>query len=169
MRGFVVLIVLMAASFAASASTIHKLRFAQPATVLVWQDEALVGQGDRVVLNEKPSAARFDTPGSGVLVPISAGADASEQRISFRIASNSGFSVRVVTPTQTSQLSLSVTAVGENAARMPAQSSPSGDLIYDQTTKTAVRAGSPESQSITLEVTWRDGPAPILEIVTHEA
>ena len=41
MRGFVVLIVLMAASFAASASTIHKLRFAQPATVLVWQDEAL--------------------------------------------------------------------------------------------------------------------------------
>ncbi|MEO1321794.1 MAG: hypothetical protein AAFV59_02180 [Pseudomonadota bacterium] len=167
MRGVVVLMGLLAVSFAASASTINKVRFSQPATVLVWQDDVLVGQGDRIVLREELSLEDIDTPGSGVLVPISAGIVPAEQRILFRVASNTGFAVRVVNSSEAARVSLNVMAIGESAALVGSDLNPTGDLVFHQTTKTAARSGSPVSQSITFEATWHSGPAPILEIVTH--
>ena len=167
MQGVVVLIGLLAASFAASASTVHKVRFAQPATVLVWQDDVLVGQGDRIVLREELSLEDIDTPGSGVLASLSAGVVSAEQRVSFRVASNTGFAVRVVDSAQTVDVLVNVIASGENAAVVGSDLNPTDDLVFHQTTKTATRSGSPISQSIAFEATWGGGPAPILEIVTQ--
>ncbi|MEL7109057.1 MAG: hypothetical protein AAGJ68_10485 [Pseudomonadota bacterium] len=167
MRGVLALMGLLAVSFAASASTVHKVRFSQPAAVLVWQDDILVGQGDRIVLREEPSLEDLDTPGSGELVPISAGIVPAEQRILFRVASNTGFAVRVANSSEAARVSLNVMAIGENAAVVGSDLNPTGDFVFHQTTKTAARSGSPVSQSIALEVTWAGGAAPFLEVVTQ--
>jgi len=162
MRGVLVFIVLMAASFAASANTIHQLRFTQPATVIVWQDGVLIGQGDRVALPEYAPNRCADVLGSGVLVPISGGSVGSEQRMRFRIASNSGFSIRAA---EAHAISISVISEGENATtdrRMPGETA---GVIFQQSKKTAARPGPPESQALTLEATWTAGPRPSLEIV----
>ena len=152
---FATLVALSALSSA--ASTVHHVRFAQPATVLVWQDETLVGQGQTVALLGAVDFAPAEILGSGKLL---GSFEATGHRQTVRIASNTGFEIRAADNSPLEGVSARVTSVGENAQALAAGHAP--HTIYRQNAKTALRPGAPLSQSITLEIEWRGDQAPRL-------
>ncbi len=152
---FATLVALSALSSA--ANTVHHVRFAQPATVLVWQDDALVGQGRTVALLGAVDFAPTDLLGSGQLI---GSFETTGHRQTVRIASNTGFEIRAADNSPLEGVSVRVTSVGENA-QAPAAGHPP-QIVYRQNAKTALRPGSPLSQAITLEIEWRGDHAPHL-------
>ena len=140
-----------------AAGTVHHVRFAQPSTVLVWQDDALIGQGEIVPLLAASDFAPEDIFGSGQLV---SSIEVTGHSQTVRIASNTGFEIRAVDGAPLEDVSVRVVGVGENA--QATESSGSSQTRFRQSAQTAFRPGSPQSQSITLEILWQGATAPRL-------
>ncbi|MEL6860722.1 MAG: hypothetical protein AAGL11_02705 [Pseudomonadota bacterium] len=144
-------------ALSSAASTVHHVRFAQLATVLVWQDDALIGQGQTVSLTGASDLAPVEMLGSGQLIGT---IEATGQSQTVRIASNTGFEIRAADGVELDGVSVRVISIGANAAASTDKDAP--QALYRQSSKTALRPGSPLSQSITLEIEWQGETAPRL-------
>lgn len=147
----------------AAASTIHHVRFAQPATVVVWEDGALLGQGREITLIDGGSLADRDYPGSGLLL---SSRDRPDSKLVISIASNTGFVIHAAAGQDADRISVRLVETGANAVAAPLLQSSEGEIVYRQDQKTAHRPGSPLSQTITLDLSW-DGPPPQLTIAAY--
>lgn len=161
---------LMAASTA--ADVVDTVRFAQAPVLMVWSDGETPQIGSEVSLGSTLRPAATQTfPGAGQLDPIQAIGQASPRQQSFRIASNTGFRIRAaaLSPMETSfsPITVSIRFPGENADRSIVRSVTSAmtlsDLIEPQVLqsiplKTAGKAGTPESQSVEIQIDWGELP-----------
>lgn len=139
-------------AWSAAADTVHKVRFAQDARVLVWQNETLIGDGAEIVLLQPLSDAPIDIPGDGQLDPIDRGS--WPNAVTFEIASNAGFVIETSDTGMAASISVRVIDQAANA-QLASQPTISGDtIIFHQAAKTAIRPGSPLSQSLTIQVSW---------------
>ena len=143
-------------SAAAMAGTIHHVRFAQPAQILVWESGALIARGDRIELFPNAAGLQHDIPGAGTLLPLAA--ESRRTRV-ISVASNTAFSLIGSDEQTAGTVAVQILGVGENAQSQPLQSSGS---LFRQGVKTAVRKGSPQSQSIELKISWSSDVPPTL-------
>lgn len=146
----------IAASAAAMAGTVHHVRFAQPAQILVWQAGTLIARGDRIELSSFSNATSTEFLGAGTLLP------ADEQRdrsMIIAIASNTAFSLKADNGDAVQDVVVEILGVRENAQIHRAQTPES---LFRQNAKTAVRRGAPLSQSIELEISWSGDVPPNL-------
>jgi hypothetical protein len=164
-RGAIAMIWLGALSLPVSASQVHKLRFAQPEQVLVWQSGELVGQGAFVSLQNPDGTDDRDWLGSGNLLPIIDDTTGSAQSVKLDIASNAGFAIKLANAELTEDVQVRIVGVGVNAKRAENTTSPSRHEIYRQTQKTAQRPGSPRTQSLSFELTWSGEIQPNIEVI----
>ena len=139
-------------AWSAAADTVHKVRFAQDARVLVWQNDALIGDGAEIVLLEPLSDAPIDILGDGQLDPL--GAVPHLKAVTFEVASNSGFVIETLDADMVASISVRVIDQAANAQLVRRSANNSNTVVFHQATKTAIRPGSPLSQSLTIEVTW---------------
>lgn len=154
----IVLLLCIAGALSSAANVIHTVRFAQPELLIVWDQGTLIGHGESIQITGEAEAVDTDFPGSGILT--SATSD-TEQSKTIRIASNAGFVLRAPNVTSVKHVSVRAVEAGPNAAIL---SSPPADsqTLFRQSGRTAHRPGSPKSQAITLEISWRGDEAPIL-------
>lgn len=145
-------------SAAAMAGTVHKVRFAQPAQILVWEDGDLIAQGDHIQLSQSHDAKAKRLIGAGTLLPVSG--DNSSRTIS--IASNTAFSLKSGDMTDPAGISVRVLGARENAQ---VRASGVDESTFRQAAKTAARPGTPASQAIELEISWASDDAPDLFII----
>lgn len=143
-------------SAAAMAGTVHKVRFAQPAQILVWEHGELIAQGARIQLSQSQEARSQRLMGAGTLLP--AASDAQRTR-TLAVASNTAFSLR---SGDTSDVTVRVLSARENAE---ARAAPARESVFRQGVKTAMRPGAPASQAIELEITWSGTGPPDLFII----
>lgn len=146
-------------SSAAAAGTVHKVRFAQPAQVLVWEDGELIGQGQRVQLLGAATTERADLVGDGTLLPL---VNERSGTRTISVASNAAFSVRPGNAGAAQQYSVRVRSARENAE---VRTQVDHDAVFRQNAKTAIRPGAPSSQAIELEISWTGETPPNLFIV----
>ena len=144
-----------------AASTVHHVRFAQPAMIMVWEDGALTGQGSQVDLMGLGAGERSALLGSGEL--IQSNETIGESKI-ISIASNTGFAIRAVDAMPSQTVSVRVLAMGENAQARDIAINGHAETIFKLADRTAARPGLPESQSITLEIEWTGPVAPNLYV-----
>lgn len=154
----IVFLLCIAGALSSAANVVHTVRFAQPEVLIAWDEEVLIGQGETVQISGAAEAVEMDFPGSGSLT--SAASDIEQSR-TIRIASNTGFILRAPNATSVEHVSVRAVDAGPNAAIL---SSPPADseILFRQSARTAQRPGSPESQAITLEISWRGDEAPTL-------
>ena len=138
----------IAASAAAMAGTVHHVRFAQPAQILVWEAGTLIARGDRIELSSLSRARSKDLLGAGTLVPAG---ETRNQSIIIEVASNTAFSLASDDADPAQGVVVEILGVRENAQLHPVQTSES---LFRQSAKTAVRRGPPLSQAIELEISW---------------
>ncbi|MEM7328582.1 MAG: hypothetical protein AAF437_07575 [Pseudomonadota bacterium] len=141
------------------ANTVQKVRFVQPAQVLVWQDGALIGQGESVNVNGAATLSPGPFLGSGQLDPLNVFTPNATGKLRLRIASNTSFFVATTDPQSATQIQARVIAVGANAKAAPQASDARRGIVYLQSEKTALRRGAPDSQAIEIELSWT-GAAP---------
>lgn len=146
----------------ALADTVHQIRFATPAKVLVWQNGTLTGEGQTVNLFSGPA---MPAPGSGVLQSIAAPEPGTTQRAIVKIASNSGFAIKTTDPTAAGQMDVRLLGHGPNAQFRPGATSLAPGIVFAQSERTARHRGAPESQSIELELTWQGATPPALTVL----
>lgn len=150
----------------ATASNVQEVRFVQSAKVLVWQDGDLAGQGSEVVLlNENPVAERAWF-GAGQLEPVLASANPVSGSVTLQIASNSGFVLETVNPGTAAQIQVQAIGERENAQLRSAPLASGSSILFQQTEKTAFRAGTAQSQTISLRVSWTGPTPPALQVRT---
>jgi len=146
-------------SAAAMAGTVHKVRFAQPAHVMVWEQGELIAQGPRVQLSghadDQPAFA-----GGGIVLSLS---DPSLQRKTVAVASNAPFTIRSSDAPDAGRYTVRVLNVRENASLEQHQDA---GALFRQARKTAIRPGHPSSQAVELEISWTGEAAPNLLITT---
>lgn len=164
-RGAILVMWLGGLSLSASAGQLHKLRFAQPELVMVWQSGELIGQGGSVPVYGTYEAKKSEWLGSGYLLPIVSDAETQAQSVTLDIASNSGFAIKVRNAEIAQDVQVRIVDIGINAKRSQANGERSRDVIYRQTQKTAQRPGAPETQALSLELTWSGENHPSIEIV----
>ena len=152
-------------TWVALADTVHQIRFANPARVLVWQDGAPAGQGANVEV--LPARAPFSmTPfGSGTLIRVASMPSPQDGRTTLRIASNCGFVIQTSDSDSAAQVRTRFLKRGPNAQFQPSERPSDATVVFLQTEKTAIRRGTPESQSIELEVTWQGAIPPTLHVL----
>ena len=142
----------------AESSTVQRVKFAQGATVLVWQAGSLVGMGHEVLVGDTPLGTDF--MGAGLLAPIAEVDGLSGKSLRLQIASNVPTQIKVAGADQTRAFQLALAAIGENAdagIEIVKRDASTFELVR----KTADRPGSPMSQSVEVELNWTDGlPAP---------
>lgn len=160
------LLMLALASFAqmATAGTVHQVRFAQTGHVMVWQDDALVGQGAQVSLNATNAVPASSLIGSGHLQPVQASFATGAQSTVLALASNTGFVISLADPAYASRVEIMPVDIGANATLRSRAVSGADVVLFEQTGKTAIRPGDPRSQAIQLEVLWSGSVAPELII-----
>lgn len=146
-------------SLSALAGTVHEVHFAQTARVLVWQNSVLLGDGDRVPLLKTEAA---DTFGSGVLTPIGLESTNSAQTARFEIASNSAFVLETLNADVAHSIRVRLIGSGVNAQARPIPVTTGSGVLFMQSEKTAIQRGTPESQALTLEITWTSPEMPDL-------
>ena len=142
------MILMTSLGLSAGASTVHEVRFAQTAKVLVWVDGVMIGAGREIALSAAPASAA-PLIGAGELDPIAA---LEGDRLVVQIASNSGFVIETRDPEQASGLSVRVLDQGSNAQVRPQAISAASRQIFAQADRTAARPGTPQTQSLTLEI-----------------
>lgn len=154
----IVLLLCIAGALSSAANVVHPVRFAQPEFLIAWDGESLIGQGEMIQISGEAEAVDTDFPGSGTLT---SSASDLEQSKTIRIASNTGFMLRALDNTDLENISVRAIEAGPNAAIL---SSPPNEsqTLFRQSRRTAQRPGDPESQAITLEISWRGEEAPIL-------
>jgi len=145
-------------SAAAMAGTVHKVRFAQPAQILVWEHGELIAHGDRVQLSQSADTRAERLIGAGTLLPVG---DTEGTRI-ISVASNTGFSLRSGNTAERTDVTVRVLSARENAQ---IRTSEAPESAFRQSVKTAVRPGAPISQAIELEISWSGGDTPDLFII----
>lgn len=143
-------------SAAAMAGTVHKVRFAQPAQILVWEHGELIAQGDRIQLSQSQDTSDARLIGAGTLLPVASGAQGTR---TLAVASNTAFSLR---SGNASDVTVRVVSARENAE---ARTTGSSATVFRQGVKTARRPGLPASQAIELEITWSGAGPPDLFII----
>ncbi len=148
----------VAASADAMAGTVHHVRFAQPAQILVWEAGTLIARGDRIELTAHELKQGSDLIGAGTLMPV---ADRSNSSMIIEIASNTAFSLNSDDPSATDTVAVRVLGVGENA-QIQLETKP--QTLFRQGAKTAIRRGDPASQAIELEISWSGETAPTLTL-----
>lgn len=146
----------IAASAAAMAGTVHHVRFAQPAQILVWQAGTLIARGDRIALSSHSDTTNNQPLGAGTLLPST---HDSDKRMIIAIASNTAFSLKADNGDAVQDVVVEILGARENAQIRPAQTPES---LFRQNAKTAVRRGAPLSQSIELEISWSGDVPPNL-------
>lgn len=144
---------------AAEASTVHKVRFAQPAQILVWEDGDLIARGGEVLLAGAGTPTMDQIPGDGRLVPIEHGWQG--QRV-ISVASNTAFSVKTHALGPTDEISVRLLGAQENAQ---VRGGETADALFRQSAKTAIRPGAPASQAIELEISWTGDHAPDVYLI----
>lgn len=155
-RGIFLAMLCAMTTLCAFAGTVHDVRFQQTARVLVWQDGALIGEGQHINLFETGSV---ETIGSGNLLPVSLDTPLTGQSARFEIASNSAFVLESENPLVAQSVRVRIVGVGDNAQARPMPTLAGSNVVFLQNAKTAMRRGQPESQALTLEISWT-GPAP---------
>lgn len=163
-RAFVSAVLAGIFAAAASASTTHDIRFVQPAKVLVWQADLLIGQGSEISVFDDAAANTRAHIGSGVLVPAALEDAFTQQPLRLSIASNTGFTIEADSAEMAARTSIRVIGRGANAQDLSRPVSPVSGQVFWQTEKTAKHPGSPDSQAIELEVTWTGMERPALQI-----
>jgi len=146
----------------AYAGTVHKVRFAQPAQILVWEEGQLIARGARVQVSGFEPVVAEGLVGDGTLLPANTPSDA---RKIISIASNTGFSLKSRTPAATANVSVRVLGVGENAQALGDVTVTAPDTVFQQAAKTALKPGHPSSQAIELEISWSGLEPPDLYLV----
>jgi len=122
----------------------------------------MIARGDQVQLSGLSHAVTERLPGAGTLDPLT---DELGARKVISIASNSGFSLRSNDGAE--QFSVRVLSAGENAQAQGFSERTDPRVIYQQTSKTAIRPGAPESQSIELEISWSGAGTPDLFLIAE--
>ena len=145
-------------SSAAAAGTVHKVRFAQPAQILVWEDGELIAQGPRVQLLGLASTDREQLIGDGTLLPV----ETARGTKTISVASNAAFSLRSQEAGASDRYAIRVLSARENAE---ARVQTGTEAVFRQGAKTAIRPGAPASQAIELEISWSGDAPPDLFIV----
>ena len=142
-------ILAVAASTAAMAGTVHHVRFAQPAQILVWEAGALIARGAEIDLTTNDQNTNAELLGAGTLLPVR---ERQSRSMIIAIASNTAFSLK------SDQTDVAVRVIGQGKnAQLQTDTSPG--TLFRQSAKTAVRRGHPYSQAIELEISW-SGDAP---------
>lgn len=149
----------------ALADTVHQIRFATPAKVLVWQNGALTGEGQTVTLFSRPASLLRTPLGSGVLQSVAATEPLATQRTIVKIASNSGFAIKAADPTAAANMDVRLLGSGPNAQFRPGKLSRATGIVFAQSERTARHRGTPETQSIELELTWKGSIPPALTVL----
>lgn len=144
-----------AASAASEAGTVHHVRFAQPAQILVWENGDLIAHGDRIQLSDRAVSSAPSLLGTGALVPVE---DAARGQRIISVASNTAFSLSA-NPGES--VTVRLLEARENAQ---ARADGATGVLFRQVTKTAVRPGAPTSQAIELEISWSGDHAPVLTL-----
>lgn len=164
-RGIILIIWLGLCSLAASASTVHKLRFSHPAKVLVWQSGEMLGQGAEVSVFADRSTAPPEWLGSGTLLVATHETSSEPQTMTLSIASNSGFVIKLDDPLRAPDITVRIVGVGMNAGAAEANADLSAGVMYRQHTKTAQKPGRPETQALLFEVTWSGETPPRFDVI----
>ncbi len=164
-RAFMVGIMLFGMSLQAMADTVHRLRFAQPETLMVWQADRQIGQGAHVIVSPNKGSAPAEFMGSGQLLPLSMDEHAAEQKIKLSIASNTGFAIKIDDPVVADSARAQLVGMGANAAPNVAMPNPPAGIVFVQSEKTAQRPGSAESQALEIELAWNSDLPPAIEII----
>lgn len=169
LRYVIAFTVLFAALSHARAGTIHKLRFQQPAVLVVWQDGALVGQGAQVTLGPVVSTP---LPGSGQLAPVLVGSTPVTNQMQLSVASNASFRIETPDTSIAAAIQVSVVEIGANAQNgarsvSPAETGEFGRILFAHQGKTARTRGAPESQAISLELSWVGDTQPALILYAY--
>ena len=152
-------------SLTAAASTVHELRFSQPAKVLVWQSGEFIGQGPEVSVLASLDTAPPDLLGSGELL-FSVNQETNVARkVEFSVASNSGFLIKSDDPRFADDVQVRIVGVGANAASAVTLADRGAGVIYHQASKTAYRPGGPETQALRFEVSWTTDTPPNLDVI----
>ncbi len=149
-------VVAIAASAAAMAGTVHHVRFAQPAQILVWEAGSLIARGERIELSSFSDATSNEFLGAGTLVPAG---EQRDKRMIIAIASNTAFSLKADDGDAVQDVVVEILGVRENAQIRPAQTP---ETLFRQNAKTAARRGTPLSQAIELEISWSGDVPPNL-------
>jgi len=166
LRLFVLALVMDAIAPIASASNVQEVRFVQSAKVLVWQDGELAGQGSEVaLLNETPFADQAWI-GAGQLEPALASADTFSGSVTLQIASNSGFVLETAYPCAAANIRVQPIGENENAQLRSIPVAFGSNVLFQQEEKTAIRAGTAQSQTISLQVSWTGPTSPALQVRT---
>ena len=149
----------VAASADAMAGTVHHVRFAQPAQILVWESGALIARGDQIRLTRRATARSHELMGAGTLLPA---VEPARESMVVAIASNAAFSLVSDDPSSAGDVDVRVLGIGENA-QIRSETRPR--TLFRQGAKTAIRRGHPSSQAIKLEISWSGEVAPALTLV----
>lgn len=165
MRGLFFIAISVICGLTAQAGAVHNVRFAQAATVMVWQDGKAIGQGAEVVIAVDGFIATAPFAGSGQLVSISDLNASAERQVRVKIASNSGFAIRAENPVYADQFAVEMVGVGINADPALRSSERLPGVIFQQSVKTAQRPGAPESQALELVIHWPRDTSSALEVV----
>lgn len=149
---------------AANAGTVHHVRFAQPAQILVWEDGALVARGAQIQLSSDAAVISNELAGAGILIPA---AVPNQSRRVISVASNSAFALRSRSDEAANRLSVRALGTGPNAALHDSTAAVEPGVLFQQGSKTAIRPGLPESQAIELEITWSGPGTPDLFLIAE--
>jgi hypothetical protein len=154
----------------AKADTVQRVRFAQSAVVIVWDEQDRVHKGQSVTIGQSDTPAPADYLITGELLPVAASDAISGNTMTLRLASNAPITLQATSLRPVSNLQIQVTDRGANAtARLGTLLTDKviGGLptdIYSLSSKTAARRGTALSQSIELEISWRGSPEAGLNI-----
>ena len=149
------------AALSSAATPVHHVRFSQPSMILVWQDGALIGQGDEIALSGFGAVSPGDLLGSGTLMRAG---EAAVRTQTVTIASNARFEIRAQIPLEPDRVTVRVIHVGENAQAQIHAAGLSPQTVFQQSAKTASRPGDPLSQALTLEIEWSGDAVPDLYV-----
>lgn len=144
-----------------AASTVHYVRFSQPALLMVWEDGTFLGQGEQVDLTGFGAIESPALMGSGDLLQSR---DTVGQSKTIMIASNTGFAIRTSNAAADQAVSVQIIAIGENAQASESQTIGDTATVFELSDRTALRSGAPETQAITLEIEWTGPTTPNLYV-----
>jgi hypothetical protein len=154
----------------AKADTVQRVRFAQSAVVIVWDEQDRVHKGQSVTIGQSGIPAPADYLITGELLPVATSDAISGNTMTLRLASNAPITLQATSLRPVSNLQIQVTDRGANATTrlgtLLSDKVMSGlpTDIYSLSSKTAARRGSALSQSIELEISWLGSPEAGLNI-----
>ncbi len=158
---------------ASHGDVIHTVRFVQDPVLVVWSEDGSTQSGSRIDLAGAPaSAPQINLPGAGTLDPVATNHAMVSKVQRFRVASNSGFQIKISAqglPEMSAEpISVALYAPGKNAdaslagstlTRVSLADLSTERVIFTAPTKTALQSGSPDSQSIEIEIDFGAQPA----------